>query len=102
MSLVQKLAGSKWQCKNTKDGSRSELDLGNTGDASGLTGRGRGRWGSMNDPTLGRKCPVYSCIFIDLGWAGQKHEARHVDGSPETLTVIRHTDLEEVAECKRQ
>ena len=26
-----------------------------------------GRWGTMNDPTLGAHCAVYSCLFIDFG-----------------------------------
>jgi len=99
MPLVQKLSGSRWSCKQA--GEPSELELTNNGDAHGLGGRGRGggRWGSMNDPTLGAACPVYSCLFIDTGGGVGQHEARYEEGPPAKLTVLRHADLSTVATC---
>ena len=68
------------------------MELGSSGDASGLTGghgwgRSSGRWGSMNDPTFGASCPVYECIFIDSG--GSQREAR-VHASGTELTILSH------------
>jgi len=88
-ALVKELAGSEWQCRAA--GEESTLTLGATGDASGLKAGGSffgraGRWGSMNDPSLGDECPVYGCLFIDLG--GSKHDAR-VEGTAGARTGLR-------------
>ena len=64
--LVQKLAGSAWQCtEQAGDYGASPLELTRTGDVTGLKGRA-GRWGTLNDPSLGEGCPVYSCLFVDM------------------------------------
>ena len=92
MPLIKKLAGSTWSCIPSNGGSEASLELGGSGDASGLSsghgwGRSSGRWGSMNDPTFGKACPVYECIFIDSG--GAQREAR-VHPSGTELTVMSH------------
>ena len=91
MPLIRKLASSNWACVSGSGGRERTLELGPNGDAAGLSrgwGRASGRWGSMNDPTLGKACPVYECIFIDSG--GVQQEARlHQSGTE--LTVMRHT-----------
>ena len=97
MPLVKQLAGTGWLCASAvgAGGGEQRLQLSNSGDASG--GLGRGRWGTMNDPTLEPACPVYACLFLDIG--GQRHDVK-VDrssdghaGSLTGLTVMRHTDL---------
>ena len=104
MPLVRTLAGSRWQCAGVGETRGHEaLELTNSGDARGLGTRG-GRWGTMNDPTLGKACPVYACIFLDLGagWGGGggHHDARYAEGSPATLTVMAHNTLTEEWACK--
>ncbi len=71
--LVRRLAGQRFQCTQ-RDGERAErLELSSTGDAT--LGRRRGRWGAMNDPTIGEeRCPVRSCLFVDL--QGQEMNAQ--------------------------
>ena len=91
MPIIKKLARTSWACTSSSGGKDATLELEASGDASGLGrngwGRSSGRWGSMNDPTLGKACPVYECIFIDSG--GMQHEARlHESGTD--LTVMRH------------
>ena len=85
--LVQKLAGSAWQCtEQGGDYATSPLELARGGDVTGLKGRA-GRWGTLNDPTLGEGCPVYACLFVDM--SGMLHNARvspdqrslHIQGS---------------------
>jgi len=85
--LVQKLAGSAWQCtEQGGDYATSPLELARGGDVAGLKGRA-GRWGTLNDPTLGEGCPVYACLFVDM--SGMLHNARvspdqrslHIQGS---------------------
>jgi hypothetical protein len=106
MPLVQKLAGSRWSCTGTGDAKTGSLDLSNGGDVSGPSHGGHGRWGSMNDPTLGAACPVYKCIFIDGGggWGGGRgqHEARYEDTATEKLTLLQHHDLKEVWSCVKR
>jgi len=71
MPLVQSLLGARFSCSEVGSEKKSQLELSSNGDASGLQGilGRRGRWGSMNDPTLGPQCPVYSCLFIDFGYS---------------------------------
>ena len=72
--LVKQLAGTSWLCS----GAWQKLVLTETGDSrGGETPDGRGRWATMNDPTLGDTCPVYSCIFVDIG-GGWGREAETV------------------------
>ena len=61
MPLVPELAGSEWTCNVAW----SRLRLGERGDATATPG-GAGRWGTMNDPTLGEACPTYHCLFVDV------------------------------------
>uniref|UniRef100_A0A6S9ZCS6 Uncharacterized protein n=2 Tax=Chrysotila carterae TaxID=13221 RepID=A0A6S9ZCS6_CHRCT len=80
--LVQALAGASFDCEYKQE--RAELSLSAQGDATGL-GLARGRWGSMNDPTLGAACPVYRCVFIDFG--GRRHNAA-VSEANDRLSVM--------------
>jgi len=101
MPLVKKLAGSRWTCKGER-GER-QLALSAEGNAEGLAQHSsRGRWGTMNDPTLEPACPVYSCIFIDVGggYGGNAYEARFDQAEPPTLTIMRHPGLEEEWKCQ--
>ena len=107
MPLVKKLAASQWSCTSGADGSGSavSLELGGNGDVSGPGMGKRGRWGTMNDPTLGAACPVYACIYIDLGggWGGGGHnDARYDAGPPARLTVMQHRDGEVLWKCTAQ
>ena len=63
MSLIQKLAGTSWECGEVSENHaiRGSLKLSDTGE---FFSRSEGRWASMNDPSLGDLCPIYSCIFI--------------------------------------
>ena len=71
MILVKQLIGASFECVDAKSGSKQGvlklLDGGDVTSTLNKIGRG-GRWGSMNDPTLGAGCPVYSCIFVDSGY----------------------------------
>ena len=99
MPLVKKLAGTQWTCKGG-----TTLTLDGSGNVQGL-GRGSGRWGTMNDPTLGERCPVYSCIFLDFGggFGGGAHDARFDPNvQPPRLTVMSHQSLEEKHTCAMQ
>jgi len=83
-SLVRQVHGKRYSCTPTAPGSAAAgtLELGDSGDAT-LGRSRRGRWGAMNDPTIGADvCPVNSCLFVDLG--GQVLNA-HVDGSSLTI-----------------
>lgn len=97
--LIQQLAGTSWLCNGT-DGSdrRSPLELKASGDAVGLSVMGR--WGSMNDPTLGAACPVYHCIFIDL-WRQGEHDAL-VSPSATELLMMDHAKGELAWRCDRE
>ena len=106
MPLVKTLGGTTWKCegKGSNKGKTSELELTGNGDAMGLSGsRSRGRWGTMNDPTLGDACPVYSCVFLDFGggWGGGANEGRY-EKEGKVLTVMKHRDLEEEWRCVQQ
>jgi hypothetical protein len=61
--LVQQLAGSSWECTHARGGRKATLKLTSKGDAQFPR---NGRWGSMNDPTLGESCPVYVEIVVDM------------------------------------
>jgi len=67
-ALVQRMSGKRLTCTRGRSGESAAtepLELHNTGDAA--LGRRRGRWGAMNDPTIGEAlCPVNSCLFVDL------------------------------------
>ena len=106
-ALVKELVDSAWTCKDTQD-AVSELKLSRSGDASMSSGsfsRGStGRWGSMNDPSLGAACPVYSCLFIDFG--GSKHDARieGEEGARKRLVLLRdrNNELSQLSVCNRR
>jgi hypothetical protein len=84
--LVQRLAGARWEC----DGGAGALTLAGDGgmeSGGGALGRGGGRWGSMNDPTLGDACPVGACLFFNAR-VGQFVGAAAVDGGREVLRLV--------------
>ena len=53
----------------------------------------------MNDPSLGDDCPVYGCLFIDLG--GSKHDARveGAAGARAGLRIFNHMPWAEKWTC---
>ena len=65
--LVKQLAGSRWTCQEDGGaaGAGASVTLASSGDVKGLP-LGTGRWGTLNDPTLGASCPVYHCLFVDF------------------------------------
>mmetsp|Transcript_26275 Transcript_26275/g.84847 ORF Transcript_26275/g.84847 Transcript_26275/m.84847 type:complete len:264 (+) Transcript_26275:1858-2649(+) len=83
--LVARLAGSRWECAGGA-GSVSLAGDGSMASGGGALGQGAGRWGSMNDPTLGDVCPVGSCIFLNAR-AGQFVGALVEEGGREVLKV---------------
>lgn len=83
MKLIQQLMGTTYSCTSTDSGKQVVLELSEKGDAHGLVRPGR--WGSMNDPTLEPHCPVYSCVFIDVG--SLRHNAAF-DHSLQTMQVF--------------
>ena len=90
MPLVRELAGTSWDC----DGGRT-LTLDSQGGHRGIAkSGGAGRWGSMNDPTLGDACPLYACIFLDGGGGPvQQRNARVGSGTPGLLEPRDHLDV---------
>jgi len=93
MPLVKALAGSDWTC----DSAWSRVRLGERGDAT-VTPGGTGRWGTMNDPTLGEACPTYHCLFVDV--RGQYNVG--VGAAGDTLTVYGHADMSRrIALCRK-
>ena len=96
MPLVKKLAGSAWTCT----GSWQALSLSDSGDATGgANPDGRGRWGSMNDPTLGDEaCPVYRCIYVDV--RGQQHNVRVSSEQDELVAFAANNMRAPLATCK--
>ena len=73
-SLVGQMSGRRFRCARSAraDAPNVELELLDSGDAK-LDGR-TGRWGSMNDPTIGEAvCPVNHCLFVDVGGAHNGH-----------------------------
>ena len=96
MPLIKQLAGSAWACT----GSWHALSLGERGDAiGGASADARGRWGSMNDPTLGDEaCPVYRCIFVDV--RGQQHNVRVSSAHDELVAFAAHDMRAPLATCK--
>jgi hypothetical protein len=109
MPLIKELQNTRWACKGIGGGDAT-VELSDRGDARGLpSGSGlsgfvmgkvgrAGRWGSMNDPTLGEACPLYSCIFIDAN--GAQHEGR-LSESRDSLTVMSHSSLEVEWRCTK-
>ena len=93
---IKQLAGSAWACT----GSWHALSLGERGDAmGGASADARGRWGSMNDPTLGDEaCPVYRCIFVDV--RGQQHNVRVSSAHDELVAFAAHDMRAPLATCK--
>ena len=81
--LVKRLAGSRWTCREegAAAGQGTPLSLTATGDAKGLP-LGIGRWGALNDPILGRECPMYNCLFVDFA---HRQFNGHVDQDQGTL-----------------
>ena len=65
-ALVKQAANTRFACTGG-----TSLELKGNGDA--LLGGARGRWGAMNDPTIGSSCPVDHCLFVDV--RGQLHNA---------------------------
>jgi len=107
MPLISQLADSNWACARAAGqpaaarsmfgaSSTASLSLRRTGDATGLDGSGR--WGSMNDPTLGDTCPVYSCIFIDL--RGASHDAK-LSSDGKLLSVMAHASGAQAWTCTK-
>lgn len=96
MRLIKQLAGSAWACT----GSWQALSLSERGDAiGGASADARGRWGSMNDPTLGDEaCPVYRCIFVDV--RGQQHNVRVSSAQDELVAFAAHDMRAPLATCK--
>jgi len=78
-SLVQRLVGSQWNCANGA-GLLTLDSNGNVETSGGALGKGKGRWGSMNDPTLGDACPIGSCVFFNA--RGGDFVAAISSGSP--------------------
>ena len=56
----------------------------------------------MNDPSLGSACPVYSCLFLDMGL---QHDVRVEGGgllsAGNRLVILVHKDLTEKWTCSR-
>mmetsp|Transcript_28537 Transcript_28537/g.66848 ORF Transcript_28537/g.66848 Transcript_28537/m.66848 type:complete len:586 (-) Transcript_28537:326-2083(-) len=71
-ALVKALAGSVWEC-GKDGGSKQKLELAENGGARGIE-RATGRWGSLNDPTLGAPCPVHHCLFVDFSGGNKKYD----------------------------
>ena len=66
----------------------SPLELKNNGDA--ILGSSVGRWGTMNDPTIGTSCPVNQCLFVDMRGGAEKFNA-HVEVGRLTLFSNHYT-----------
>jgi len=88
--LVQQVARQKYKCTSGQSlMSRSDpLELKDNGDA--ILGSTVGRWGTMNDPTIGTSCPVNQCLFIDMRGGAQKFNA-HVEAGRLTLFSNHYT-----------
>ena len=110
MPLVKKVAGTSYKCSPAggKGGEAATVEFTATGDVRGLPRKSAGgwggfgasrdgRWGSMNDPTLGDACPVYSCLYADAG-GGAQHEIK-VATDLSTMTIMSHADLTPQFEC---
>eukprot|EP00908_Phaeocystis_cordata_P011790 Transcript_22745.p1 GENE.Transcript_22745~~Transcript_22745.p1 ORF type:complete len:563 (+),score=217.62 Transcript_22745:349-2037(+) len=95
--LVKQLAGTSWLCS----GAWQKLVLTETGDSrGGETPDGRGRWATMNDPTLGDEaCPVYHCLYVDV--RGRQHNVRVNDAGDELVVYAAHDMRNKIATCKR-
>ena len=95
--LVKQLAGTSWLCL----GAWQKLVLTETGDSrGGETPDGRGRWATMNDPTLGDEaCPVYHCLYVDV--RGRQHNVRVNDAGDELVVYAAHDMRNKIATCKR-
>lgn len=98
MPLVKRLLGARFACESVDSRKKKEtLKLENDGSAKLQSQSHPGRWGTMNDPTIGSHCKVYSCIFIDIGWtrfnAGLDDEQKKVNmySSEWPYTKLKYT-----------
>ena len=94
--LVSGMSGKRFSC-TSNSGATEALELRRTGDAR--LGSRSGRWGAMNDPTIGEAlCPVDYCLFVDL--FGQTMNANAATGGK--LTLYRnHYGVQSAAERAR-
>ena len=93
-ALVRRVSGKRFSCTKPGATAAEVLELANSGDVT--LGRRRGRWGSMNDPTIGEAiCPVNSCLFVDL--MGQQQMNAHVEQGGKLSLYRNHYRVQSAA-----
>jgi hypothetical protein len=87
-TLVKQTAGKRYGCIKEDGGQEDPLEFLSSGDVTiGRHEKLTGRWGAMNDPTIGEeRCPIGQCLFVDFAGGGQMMNA-HVDG--QSLTIYQ-------------